>query len=70
MKYARIPKNIGKNVKKYRKSKGLTQEEIADLIDRSVTYVGYIEQGKRLPSVKTADMIARVLDIKLSKLFE
>lgn len=69
-KKARIPKNIGRNVQRLRKDREITQEELADRIDKSVTYIGYIEQGKRLPSLKTADRIARVLGVSLAKLFE
>lgn len=69
-KKARIPKNIGRNVQRLRKDREITQEELADRIDKSVTYIGYIEQGKRLPSLKTADRIAKVLGVSLAKLFE
>ena len=66
---SRILKGFGTKVRKYRRSKGLTQEKLADKIRVTATYIGFIEQGQRQPSIKTADKIARVLGIKLTDLF-
>lgn len=59
---------LGKNIKKFRKNAELTQEQLASKIRTSSTYVGYIEQGKRNPSLKTLDKIARVLNTEMSAL--
>lgn len=67
---ARPFKNLGEKVKEGRKQKGLTQEEVATRIGVSAAYIGFIEQGLRTPSVKTADKLARVLRVKLSDLFD
>lgn len=67
---ARRIKTVGERVKKARKNKGYTQEELAEKIGLSTGYIGFIEQGQRLPSIKTADKLARILGIKLSDLFE
>ena len=69
-KYSRIPKNIGKRMQKYRKEKGLSQVEMAEKIGVSPTYIGFIEQGVRNPSIATLDKIARVLGVKLSEIFD
>ncbi len=66
---ARKIKSIGQEIKKARKNKNLTQERVAEMIGVSATYIGFIEQGQRVPSIKTADKLARVLKIKLSDLF-
>lgn len=60
---------IATRVKKLRKQKDLTQEELADKVRVSATYIGFIEQGQRVPSINTADKIARALGVKLSDLF-
>jgi len=62
-------KSIGKKVRRSRKQRNLTQERLAEMIGVSTTYIGFIEQGQRIPSIKTADKLARVLGIKLSDLF-
>lgn len=61
-------KNLGKKVKKFRKENDLTQEDLAVKIGVSPAYVGFIEQGKRNPSMKTADKIARALKVSLKDL--
>lgn len=67
---ARKIKAIGERVKNSRKNKGITQEKLADMVGVSTTYIGFIEQGQRLPSIKTSDKIARALGVKLSELFD
>ena len=61
---------VGKRIRKARKLKGLTQDKLAVMVGVSDTYIGFIEQGQRVPAIKTADKIARILGIKLSDLFE
>lgn len=67
---ARKIKSIGERIRKARKQRDITQERLAEMVGVSTTYVGFIEQGQRMPSIKTADKIARILKIKLSDLFE
>lgn len=69
-KNARSLKEIGQRIREARKRRNLTQEEVAEMISVSTTYVGFIEQGHRVPSIKTADKISRVLGITLSELFD
>ncbi|MBA3723396.1 MAG: helix-turn-helix transcriptional regulator [Candidatus Levybacteria bacterium] len=63
-------KSIGDRVQKARKNKDITQERLAEMVGVSTGYIGFIEQGQRMPSIKTADKLARVLGVKLSDLFE
>lgn len=63
-----IFQEIGKNIKKLREEKGLTQEELAFLIDSARNYVGCIERGEKHPSIKTLYKIAIALDTKISKI--
>ena len=69
-KYSRVPKSLGKRVKKYRKDRSWSQEDLAEIVGVSSTYVGFIEQGVRVPSVKTMDKIARALGVKISDLLD
>lgn len=69
-KYSRSPKFIAKKIKELRGKKRLTQEKLAEIVGVSVNYIGYIEQNKRVPSIKTADKIARALGVKFGDLFE
>lgn len=69
-KYSRIPKNLSRNIQKLRKQKSISQVDMAERIGVSPTYIGFIEQGVRNPSIKTLDKIARVLGVKMSELLD
>lgn len=59
---------LGQRVKKLRKSKKLTQVDLAVAIGISPSYIGAIEQGVRWPSLKTLKKIAKTLGVKTSEL--
>lgn len=54
---------FGKNVQKYRKLLKLTQEELAEKIDVSQTFLANIERGKRGASMETIELLAKSLSI-------
>lgn len=54
---------IGKQIRKYRVSKGWRQEDFAEKIGLSVTYTGMIERCEKVPSLETFINIANVLDV-------
>ena len=60
---------FGKNLKKLRKSAGLTQEQLAEKAKVSTTYLAYIETGTKRPSLKVINKIAEVLGVKTKDLF-
>ena len=64
-----IYQTIGERIRSIRKARGLTQEALAEsaAIDRS--HMGFIEQGRRKPTIATLAKIAKVLDIPLAELF-
>ena len=41
------PKILDANIRKYRKQIGITQEQLAEKIGKSVNYIGMIERGER-----------------------
>ncbi len=67
-----LKKNVSYNVKKYRKLKGITQEQLALYTDRSFEFVRRIEsdKGKRGFSVDTLYRIAVVLGVTVNDLLE
>lgn len=65
-----LKKSFGKNLQKYRKYRGLTQEKLAELIGVDVTSISSIETGKYFPSADNLSKLVSVLDIKFSDLFE
>lgn len=60
---------LGKKIRELRKQKGYTQAELAELVDLSNNFIGYLERGKQLPSLKTLEKIAQALDITIGYLF-
>ncbi len=61
---------FGRNLASIRKSKGMTQERLAELVEVHRTYIGFIEQGKRNPSISNIYRIASKLDVPLRDLFK
>lgn len=60
---------LGRRIKKLRKAKNLSQEKLAELIDKSVDTVSNIERGIFAPRLDTALEIANALGIELFELF-
>ena len=57
------PKILGANIRKYRKQIGITQEQLAEKIGKSVNYIGMIERGEKVPSLTTFVLIANAIGI-------
>jgi transcriptional regulator with XRE-family HTH domain len=59
---------LGRNVRRFRQQRGLTQEELAFEAEIDLTYVGGIERGRRNPSLMVMARIADALSVPLPKL--
>ncbi len=59
---------LGKQIKKYRRLAGLTQEQLADRVRVSTTHIGLVETGKRRISLKTLQKIASTLEVKVNEI--
>ncbi len=57
--------NIGENLKKIRKDKGITQEKLSSLTKISITSIQRYELGKRQPTVEIINKIADALEISV-----
>ena len=61
---------VGKNIKKQRKLKGLTQEQLAEKMSYSTQFMSNIEsKNHQTFSLGTLWRLALVLDIDISELF-
>lgn len=67
---AQINKEVGVRIQKFRKQKGLTQEELAFEADLHRAYIGQIERGEKNIGVQNLQKIAKALKIRASKLLE
>ncbi len=55
--------SIGKKIRYYRENKKWTQEAFAEKIGLSLTYVGMIERGEKVPKLETFIKIANALEV-------
>lgn len=61
---------FGTQLRAIRKQRGLTQEQLAELIDRSVDAVSNMERGISLPSYETLGRLADKLGVPMRELME
>lgn len=66
----RLARTFGKNVRRLRKEKGLSQEELADEVGLAVTYVGQIERGQRNPTLNVVERFATALSVNALDLLQ
>jgi transcriptional regulator with XRE-family HTH domain len=64
-----LRKTLGKKIQKRRKELRISQESLAESINISRAYVGFIEQGRSIPSLEILEKISRKLNIPLKNLF-
>jgi transcriptional regulator with XRE-family HTH domain len=60
--------SIGQKLKTIRKRKGLSQLALSELIDRSPTYISYIEGGIKSMSLDTFILLVNALNITADEL--
>lgn len=63
-------KEFGNNLKKARKSKGLTQENIARVINKNASTVARFESGQLLPNAEEISLICSEMEINEYELFK
>ncbi len=63
---------VRKNIKKFRKEKGYTQQKLADEVDMSIDYLAEIESDKRKKTFSLAILgrIADVLEVDIKDFFK
>lgn len=65
-----IKREVGMRIRAIRKLRGLTQEELAERIERSVEAVSNLERGKSLPGFETLKRLSRFLDVPIRDFFD
>ncbi len=64
-----IPQLFGKNVQKYRKELGLTQEQLSEKLKISQKHLSIVETGTQFASASLIGRIARELNVSPAMLF-
>ena len=65
-----LKRKFGKRLKELRKSKGLIQEQLAELINIEPPNISRIESGTHFPQPENIEKIAQVLNISVKELFD
>jgi len=65
-----VQPNFGIRIKMLRLNKGLSQQQLADLIELSEDQVGNIERGKSWVGEQTLALLANTLGVPQSSLFD
>lgn len=61
--------NLARHLQQVRKSKKITQEQLAEQVKVSTTWIGYIEMGRFRPSLRLLYKIAKALNVPVRDLF-
>ena len=59
---------FGRELRKLRQQRGLTQEKLAELVDLSVPYISHLERGTKKPSLEVLTRLAESLGVTVDQL--
>ena len=65
---SKFSRSIGDNIRTIRKSKGLSQEQLALRADINSSYMGQVERGEKSPTIDVLGKIAHALNCPLEKI--
>ena len=65
-----VEKRIGAIITEIRLARGWTQAQLAEQVHLSVESISRLERGVNIPSLKTIDLIANTLDVRLVEFFD
>ncbi|HAZ43180.1 MAG TPA: type II site-specific deoxyribonuclease [Cyanobacteria bacterium UBA11371] len=68
MEHKAARKLFGNRVSSIRRAKGLTQEQLAGLVGKTVEHISFIERGERSPSFELILDLANTLDVSMPDL--
>jgi transcriptional regulator with XRE-family HTH domain len=64
-----IKDTLGKNIKMLRARRGLSQADLAEKADISITFLSNIERGIKFPQPNMLSKIANALGVEVNELF-
>ena len=66
----KLKDRVALRIKTVRKLRGLTQEQLAEKIDRTVYAVSQLERGRSLPSFETLERLSEALSVPIRDFFD
>ena len=64
-----LKEQFAKNLKVIRKSRKLTQEQLAELVDVDFRYISFLENARSFPSCDLIEKLTKALNITFADLF-
>lgn len=61
---------LGRNLRRYREQRGLSQEDFADVVGVHRTYMGGIERGERNLTLKSVERLAATIGVEAVELLQ
>lgn len=68
--YMAYYRQIGENVKYYRKKRHMTQDQLSEEVDTDRTHIANIENGRKVPSTDLIISLSLALGVSPDKLLE
>ena len=70
MDYIEARQHFADRLRQFRKNKSITQEQLAELTNKSIEHISFLERGERSPSFEIILDIAKALDISPADLLD
>ena len=64
-----LQRKLGRRIANLRKSRKLTQEQLAEAVGCSVEFISLVERGVNAPSVAGLEKFAKILKVEVRELF-
>jgi transcriptional regulator with XRE-family HTH domain len=64
-----LQRKLGQRIANLRRTKKLTQEQLAEAVGCSVEFISLVERGVNAPSVAGLERFAKVLHVEVRELF-
>lgn len=61
---------LGNRIQEIRLDRGLLQEDVAASLDMTRVAIGYIEQGRRAPKLRTLHALATLYEVDIRTFFD
>ena len=65
-----LDKIIGRNIRAEREARGISRDELAELLDLTTSHMGLIERGERGATAVTLSKLTRVFDVPIDHFFQ
>ena len=67
---SKIKKLLGQRIREIRKSRGITQEQLAEMLGIGTPNISYIENGKFAPSIENFEKLVEIFEVEPYELYK